>query len=396
MFKSKNLLILTSEYPDCENKIIGDPFVKSQVDLLAKYFKNVYVISVRPYFPQFLSRLLKFNLSNLKNYSYNNIKVYYPKILDFPVDYFRKRRGDRYFKVVDKLIKKEKIKFDLIHAHFTYPPGYVGIKLKEKYGKPLVVTAHGGDIYKLPFISNYWRNKVSRVLKKADKVITVSKRNANCIRTLGFKSIIIPNGFDQNLFFPQDKIKCRKKLNLPLDKKIILTIGSLVEIKGQKYLVSAMKTIVQYNKHIVCYIVGDGELKNDLNKQIEELSLKDYIKLVGARPHSEIPIWMNACDLFVLPSLSESFGIVQVEAIACGIPIIATKNGGSEEIIISKEYGLLCEPGNPKDLSKKILIALNKKWDKNKILKYSKKFMWNKIVKDIIRCYISVLYSNLF
>jgi len=79
---------------------------------------------------------------------------------------------------------------------------------------------------------------------------------------------------------------------------------------------------------------------------------------------------MNACDLFVLPSISESFGVVQIEALACGKPVVATRNGGSEEVITSDDYGLLVDPANPNELREKIIEAPDKDWDREKILVY--------------------------
>lgn len=116
----------------------------------------------------------------------------------------------------------------------------------------------------------------------------------------------------------------------------------------------------------------------------------DHVKFVGRKPHNKIPIWMNACDVFVLPSLRESFGVVQIEVMACGKPVVATYNGGSEEIITSEDYGLLCEPANPKELAEKILIALDKEWDDEKILRYAERFRWENIVKDVLEIYNDV------
>ena len=104
-------------------------------------------------------------------------------------------------------------------------------------------------------------------------------------------------------------------------------------------------------------------------------------------PHNEILIWMNVCDVFVLPSLRESFGVVQIEAMACGKPVVATYNSGSEEIITSEDYGLLCEPANPEELAEMILIALDKEWDNEEILRYAERFRWEDIVKEIIEVY---------
>jgi len=112
---------------------------------------------------------------------------------------------------------------------------------------------------------------------------------------------------------------------------------------------------------------------------------------VGNRPRNEIPLWMNACDLFVLPSLNESFGIVQIETMACGKPVVATNTPGSREIIASEKYGLLCQPGNPEDLADKILVGLEKDWNQQEILQFADSFSWEKIAGDILRIYDTLL-----
>jgi len=120
------------------------------------------------------------------------------------------------------------------------------------------------------------------------------------------------------------------------------------------------------------------------------MTISSQINYLQVKPHAEIPIWMNACDVFVLPSLRESFGIVKIEVMACGKPVVATYNGGSEEIITSEDYGLLCEPANPEDLAEKILIALDKEWDDEKIRKYAERFTWEDIAKEIVKVYNTV------
>lgn len=102
-------------------------------------------------------------------------------------------------------------------------------------------------------------------------------------------------------------------------------------------------------------------------------------------------MWINAGDLFVLPSLVENFGVVNIEALACGKPVISTINGGSEEVITSEEYGLLCPPRDPECLAEKILMALNKEWDREKIRKYAEQFDWRNIARQIFKVYEDVL-----
>ena len=132
-------------------------------------------------------------------------------------------------------------------------------------------------------------------------------------------------------------------------------------------------------------------VKDKLQKQLIKLNLQDRVKLLGSVPEELLSIWMNVCDLLVLPSLGESFGIVQIEAMACGKPIVATYNGGSEEIITSKDYGLLCEPANPDEPAEKILIALDKEWGCDKIEEYAEQFTWENITEEIVAVYKSIL-----
>jgi glycosyltransferase involved in cell wall biosynthesis len=205
---------------------------------------------------------------------------------------------------------------------------------------------------------------------------------------------ILPNGYKEELFHPIDTEKCRKFLGLPADKKIVLSVGNLQEVKGHKYLVEAMEHVVKKRKDVICLIVGSGKLEIMLKKQIKLAGLFDYVKLVGAKPHSEIPLWMNACDLFVLPSLRESFGVVQIEAMGCGKPVVATYNGGSEEIITSEAYGLLCKPGNSKNLAEGILAGIENKYDQNKLINYAKSYSYDNIYKEIYSIYKALLGNN--
>jgi glycosyltransferase involved in cell wall biosynthesis len=243
-----------------------------------------------------------------------NIHVYPTPTRYIPIDRGYKSLGERHYSCVKSLMQKSGTKFDLIHAHFVWSAGYVGARLKEEGGVPFVVTGHGYDIYSLPFKDDEWREKIEYVLNTADHIITVSRSNLACIKKLDVSTpvTVIPNGFRSDLFYPRDPSECRRMLNLPQDKKIILTVGNLEPVKGQKYLVEAVWDIIRERTDFLCVIVGAGKLKKTLERQIRSLGLEDYVMLAGGKPHGEIPLWMNACDLFVLPSLRESFGVVQI------------------------------------------------------------------------------------
>jgi glycosyltransferase involved in cell wall biosynthesis len=384
---NKNLLVVSHSYAN---------FVKNPIELMSPYFEEVNVL-VRTNPITNISSLIHINY--LEPYSNKsridmwnkpfNVNIYKTPIFYTPTNFSRKKLLDKHFNKVHKMIKQHNLKFDMVHAHFAISAGYVGAKLKEEYNVPFFVTVHGYDIYDVPFRSGYWKEKIEYVLNAADHIFTVSNSNLEIIKKLNIKTktTVIPNGFSRDLFFPRNSTDCKKMLKLPVEKKIILSVGNLIQIKGHSYLIEAMKDIVTTRKDVLCIIIGSGELKNKLNSQIKKYNLDSYVKILNEKTHNEIPLWMNACDIFVLPSLRESFGIVQIEAMACEKPIVATRNGGSDEIISKKDYGLLVEPGNSKELADAIKKALNTDWDYEAIKNYSEQFTWEKSVMGIINAY---------
>lgn len=374
-------------------------FVKDQVESVSDMFSHIHVLvrynpiaEISTYFP--IDRLKPFRKTSLIDLGGKpeNISVHLIPVWFLPFDCEYKSLGERYFRIVEAYIKRHNISGHLIHAHFVWPNGYVATRLKEKYGNHCVITAHGYDIYDLPFRDDEWRNLIKDVLDQADAIVSVSASNLECINKLETRTpvFVIPNGYRRDIFFPQDKQECRKKLGLPQDRKIILSIGNLVEEKGQKYLISAMAQLIKKHSDILCVIIGRGALKKDLQNQIKSLGLEVYITLAGGRSHPEIPLWLNACDLFVIPSIRESFGVVQIEAMACGKPVVATINGGSEEIITSVS-GILVESCNEVALADAIECGLDKKWDVNKILEQSKKFSLANVSKILANLYSKII-----
>jgi len=384
-FGDKTLLVLTNSYPDSANRRYGGIFVKDQVNELAKYFSKVYVISPQPFGSN----------RELVDYEYRNVRVFFPRFFHVPVGYFRRKLGDNFFKAALRVIQRENLEFDIIHAHFTWPSGYAGALLKKSLGKPLVVTGHGYDVYDLPFRDKTWFRGVKFALDSADNVITVSKRNLKILTgKLGVpesKVSVIPNGFDSNLFKPLDKAKAKRKLGLPLDKRIVLNAANLVPVKGHEYLIKAMAKVLEERKDVLLVIVGDGPLRGKLEGLVKKLGLSKHVKFAGAKPHEEIPLWMNAADLFVLPSLSEGNPTVMFEALGVGLPFVGTAVGGVPEIITSEDYGLLCPPADPDCLTEKILIALNREWDKRKIEEHGRTFAYDNVSVQILKKYREVL-----
>ena len=282
--------------------------------------------------------------------------------------------------------------YDVLHVQasggiFSFISAVSGTFVSKLYKKNLFVTFHYRASEK--FLIRYQKILIY-VLKNSTVFFVVSEKQKKIIQEILLSSdniIVIPNGFDKSQFYKIDRFVCQRELGLPTNRKILLSIGNLVEEKGHVYLIEAIKEILKYRQDIFCVIVGKGRLKEKLDAQIKHEKLEQYVKLVGVKPHEEIPKWINACDIVVVPSIIESFGIVQIEAMACGKPVVATYNGGSENILISDDYGILCKSADSCDLAKNIIAALNKKFNEDAIIYYSYSFSWNMISREILNAY---------
>ena len=381
--RDKALLILTPSYPNEDESLIIEMFVKYQVDELKQYFKKIVVIA--PVLRSF-GYLKKDRLC--KDYTYENVEVYFPRSIYIPIFWLSKILIDNRLQVVERCIEEHHIDFDLIHAHFTWPSGYIGVRLKEKYGKPVITTIHeNGDWFdqevgmEHPLINTAWSG--------ADALIRVNRKDVPVLKRHNEQVYSIPNGFSP-AFHPIDAAIARERLGLPEDVKIVFTLGNLIKRKGFNYLMDAMEQVCSQQDDVLCFIGGAGAERENLQGQIERLGLGEKVNLLGSVPGDQLTLWMNACDLFVLPSLNEGNPTVMFEALGCGKPFVGTKVGGVPEVIASDDYGLLVEPADPEDLAEKILVALDEEWDREAILEYAERFTWENIAKELVGVYARV------
>jgi glycosyltransferase involved in cell wall biosynthesis len=396
--KRCNLLVLSDKYPHAGDQISAS-FVKNQIEYIKDYFKKIYVIALAPRVPKFMSRFSFMDNKGrydgyARNYSYDNVEVYFAKPLAFPFEFSRKRRGDDSFRAAVKILKQNEIDFDLIHAHFTHPSGYVGARLKETYDKKLIVTVHEDRDWFLKEISS-GDKKLLYSWQKADKIIRVNRMDLKEFEKVGIdesKLAFLPNGFSPRQFMPMNKGDAREKLGLSKCDKILLNIAALEAYKGQEHLIRAMNKLLAARDDVALFIVGKGSLKTQLQSLIESTGHQDRIVLAGGnKSANEIALWMNSCDLFVLPSISEGNPTVMFEALGCGKPFIGTRVGGIPEIIIDEHIGALVDPGDFEALSIALQKALDQDWDEDYIIEYAKQYTWMNISADIVKLYQSVL-----
>jgi len=139
------------------------------------------------------------------------------------------------------------------------------------------------------------------------------------------------------------------------EKFILLNVARLTYLKGQKYLIDACKILKDKGLDFECLIIGGGSRMEELQNQISELELKDFVILMGAVENGRLPEYYNKADIFVLPSLSESLGKVSIEALACSTPVIASDVKGVPEVVQDNVTGFLIDPKNPIQLADSIL-----------------------------------------
>jgi glycosyltransferase involved in cell wall biosynthesis len=198
---------------------------------------------------------------------------------------------------------------------------------------------------------------------------------------------VFPNGYTKELFYYKDQKECRKKLGLPIDRDIIFTIGHLEVQKGYEYLVKALKIVKKTSPNILCIHIGAGSLEGQIKELARELGVESNITFLGRKPHDTLVDYFGASDFFVSSSLVEGNPTVMFETLGCGKPFIGTKVGGVPEIIKSNEYGLLTEAKDVEGLAENIIKALDRDWDEEKILEYSKNFTWSNITDEVSQIY---------
>ena len=389
-FSDRTLLVIAPDFPDEENRYIGGVFVKHQLEPIRRAFDRIVVIAP---VPMSGGRVPSDRFCH--DYRYGNVEVRFPRALFIPrrihlplVDPV-KLYLDRRLPVVERLIRNEEICFDLVHAHFTWPSGGIAARLKERYGVPSVLTVHEDSGWLAEEVASR-HPLIEGALRAQDSIIRVNQADVSLLESLNPRVVSIPNGYPPQ-FRALERVDCRRRLGLPLDAKVLFSLGYLVEQKGFEYLIKAMRIIADSRDDVISCIGGSGPLQGDLQHRVDELGLSDRVRLLGFVDDAAIPTWMNAADLFVMSSLNEGNPTVMFEALGCGTPFVGTRVGGIPEIIVSDEYGLIVKPSDPEDLARAILAGLDKTWDRESIARYSRQFSWEAIGDSILHEYARVL-----
>lgn len=278
----------------------------------------------------------------------------------------------------------------IIHSHHAYPRSLAAIIIGKHYKIPIVLTIHASELVnkKLIKLAKY-------VIQNVDKVISVSAHTRKLVQKHGISKEIqvIPNGV-KTTEFKIDPTPVRNKYSLA-GEKIILFVGGFAKRKGPQILLKSIPFIKSKNVKVV-FVGPDLGFQQVIQRMIADEGIEKKALVVGEIPEKELYQFYKIGVLFVLPSITENegFGIVLLEAMANGIPVVGSKIGGIPEVIIDGETGFLFEPSNHLDLAKKINKLINnellcrKMGQRGRDLVESK-FSWTKIVSQIKRIYLA-------
>jgi len=248
-----------------------------------------------------------------------------------------------------RLVKSTKA--DIILCQWWIPGGLIGYLISILQKKPLVLTLHGTDI-RLLLKSKLFQRMAGPVFNRARSITTVSsflkEKLLSAVPVSREKVQIVP--MPVNPIFESSKpiIGAKGK------KKKILAVARFTEQKGVGYLLEALKQLKEKGDNLEARIVGEGTLEDEFKRKIEQSSLSGSVFLVPMMPQEKLRTLYEECDIFVLPSIEEGFGMVLVEAQLCRKPVVGVKSGGIPDIIENGKTGLLAEPEDSASLASTI------------------------------------------
>ena len=360
-----NIFFIPSWYPNQTNPLSG-VFIKEQIEAIAEIEENLLVLvslwghddSLLPikklwHWPKKLHSIYKRKhckkiISHKNFYEIYNVKGHWSTRKPF-------RGLNRLIQINRENFKLANQRFqrvDLIHAHVSFPAGFIASILCEEYDVPYILTEHMSPFPFSELIDNgKLVPEVKEAFEKAKFCIAVSPTLASNISSFGLpKPIVIPNMVDERMFY------CGSPNN---HKMIFLTLGGISKQKGINHLLEAIALWDPSPYDFEFRIGGEGPMLESYKKQSKDLGIDDRVVWLGPVNRSKVPNLFRDSHVYVMPSLHETFGVVYAEAIASGKPIIATRCGGPESIV-NEDNGKLVEIGNIQELSLAMKEVANK------------------------------------
>ncbi|KAJ49420.1 hypothetical protein BD780_003032 [Clostridium tetanomorphum] len=391
------VLIISHMYPSTFNNMSGI-FVHQQAKALVNQGCEVKVVSPVPLAPFPINKLS----AKWKAYSnipfktvMDSIEIYYPRYIEFPKGILFYKSGEFMALGIQNIVEEiyKEFKFDIIHSNVALPDGYSAMKVNEKYNVPHIVTVHGQDFQNTMTRNEKCRKALFKTLNKVDKIVTVSNKLKNAVKDESFyeKIEVVNNGIDKICL--DYKIQNKDKIENNIK---ILSVSNLKKTKGIHINLKAISNLIEKYPNIQYDIIGDGEFKEELKVLVEDFGLEKNVNFLGKLPHDEVIKQMALCEIFSLPSYKEGFGMVYIEGMAQGKPVIGVKGEGIEDAIDNGINGFLVERENVHELIKVLDYLIGNEEARidignNGKITVKENFTWDINAKKVISIYKSLL-----
>lgn len=387
--KQAKLLVFSTLFPSDMRPTAG-VFIRERMFKVGRHIP-VVVVSPVPWFPlQGLIRYWKphFRPQPKLYEEQQGVRVYFPRFLSIPG---LLKSYDGLFMALGSLptLLKLRKEFNIIDAHFAYPDGYAATLLGKWLKTPMTITLRGTEV---PLSKMPGRKaRILTALKNATRIFSVSdslKQHVVSLGADGDKIRVIGNGVDLAKFYPLDKMFARAELKIPVEAKVLISVGGLVDRKGFHRVIDVLPALVANYPELIYLIVGgesaEGNIKERLENQVKTLKLEKNVRFLGAYPSENLKIPLSAADLFVLATANEGWANVFLEAMGCGLPVITTDVGGNSEVVNSPVLGTIVPFGQADALLTALSDGLEKNWDSSSIIQYARKNTWDSRVEILL------------
>lgn len=286
-------------------------------------------------------------------------------------------------------------RLDLIDAHGAYPEGYAAVLLGRQFQVPVTITLHGDER-----VHGSWRiSKLCEAFKGAARIFTVNSSLRQFALELGVpddRVEMVSDGIDVERFYPHDRNASRAALGISPTAPVLLSSAGVSGAKGYKRLIESLPTLSEHWPDLVCLLaVGLDSLERharaELEALVEQLNLKGIVRFLDTISPNELASTLSAADVFVFTAYSEGSATALLEAMACGVPVVAFDIGSTRELVSHPELGELTFLGDPSALRTAIDLALSRKWDRVAIRRYGETFHWDGRVNRLCRVFAELV-----
>jgi len=359
------------------------------------------VISPRPVAPfplRYLSPKWRAALQLPSEMTWDGTQVNYPRYWAFPGPMFLSPLGKRVHSGLRKVVADihRDFKFDIVHAHMALPDGFAAMLIGHEYRKPLITTPQATDTDITLLRNSRSFSAVCTVLQNSAAVISPSPSiEAKLRERTAITAETIPYGIYASSVFAGKSDLPRKYSG----RSILLSVSRLIPTKGLELNVQAVAKLKEKHPSLRYLIAGEGALKEELVNLARDLNIAEDVEFLGNLPHHKAMEYMSICDVFSLPSWRETLGLVYLEAMAHGKPIIGCQSQGVDGLAVNGETGLIVEPRNVESLAQAIDFLLTNPEQGREIGQRARKlvlenYTWEVTARRHMKTYEQVLASH--